>query len=315
MKTNITIFLIFIVAIILSACSFGLSSRQVGLDDSAWILTEINNDTTIIGNSPTLEFEGDMVSGTANCNLYSGSYKVEGETISFGPLARTEMYCMETEGVMDQEQTYLEILEAAQRFELVESGLIIFSDSGKTLTFQERSSISVVTSPLPAEQSNQELPTMTPEPDPTPIQSGGPPAGFKEYQDAVAGISIYIPESWTVTGVIDGEYAIFQSYPDDKYVGGEGREPSDTKCDLNIRPTGTRAEELIQQWQSDSMTTIVSEDEFTLHSGLMGQRFVIDSMGRATVFITELNQRVVLLTCFGDFALVDEIAVTLKTSE
>ena len=78
MKTNITIFPIFIVAIILSACSFGLSSSQVGLDDSAWILTEINNDTTIIGNSPTLEFEGDMVSGNASCNIYSGSYQVEG---------------------------------------------------------------------------------------------------------------------------------------------------------------------------------------------------------------------------------------------
>ena len=115
--------------------------------------------------------------------------------------------------------------------------------------------------------------------------------------------------------MVDGEYAIFQSYPEDKYVGGEGRDPGDTKCDLNIRPAGTHAEELVQQWQSDSMTTIVSEEEFTLQSGLTGQRFVIDSMGRATVFITELNQRVVILTCFGDFALVDEIAVTLKTSE
>jgi hypothetical protein len=38
-------------------------------------------------------------------------------------------------------------------------------------------------------------------------------------------------------------------------------------------------------------------------------------MGRAAVFITELDQRVVLLTCFGDFTLVDEIAATLKTSE
>jgi heat shock protein HslJ len=308
MKSNITILPIVIVAIILSACSFGLSSSQVGLDGSAWVLTTINNDTTIIGNSPTLEFESDMVSGNASCNLYSGSYRVDGDAISFGLLARTEMYCMEPENVMDQEQTYLEILGAAQRFELVENVLIISSGSGRTLTFQERSSISVATSPLPAEQSNQEPPTITAMP-------ADPPAGFKEYQDPVTGISIYIPENWTVTGVIDGEYAIFQSYPEDKYVGGEGRDPGDTKCDLNIRPLGTRAEELVRQWQSDSMTTIVSEDEFILHSGLKGQRFVIDSMGRATVFITELNKRVVLLTCFGDFTLVDEIAVTLNISE
>jgi hypothetical protein len=48
---------------------------------------------------------------------------------------------------------------------------------------------------------------------------------------------------------------------------------------------------------------------------LNGQRFVIDSMGRAIVFITEINQRVVLLTCFGDFSSVDEIAATLQAAE
>jgi hypothetical protein len=63
------------------------------------------------------------------------------------------------------------------------------------------------------------------------------------------------------------------------------------------------------------MTTIVSEAEFVYQSGLTGQRFVIDNMGRSTVFITEINQRVVLLTCFGDFSMVDEIAATLNTSE
>ena len=65
----------------------------------------------------------------------------------------------------------------------------------------------------------------------------------------------------------------------------------------------------------DGKYTIVSNDEFSFQSGLTGQRFVIDSMGRATVFITKINQRVVLLTCFGDFSSVDEIAATLKGLE
>lgn len=63
------------------------------------------------------------------------------------------------------------------------------------------------------------------------------------------------------------------------------------------------------------MTTIVSKESFSLQTGLMGQRFVIDSMGRATVFLTEINQRIVLLTCFGDFTPVDAIATTLNTLE
>jgi hypothetical protein len=142
-----------------------------------------------------------------------------------------------------------------------------------------------------------------------------PPGGFNPYQDPGTGISIYIPEDWIVTGIIAGEYAILQSYPEDNYIGGEGREEGDTKCDLNIRPEGDQVDDLIAQWQSDAMTTIVSEEKFSFQSGSTGQRFVIDSMGRATVFITELNQRVVLLTCFGDFTHVDEIAATLQAVE
>ena len=216
---------------------------------------------------------------------------------------------------MDQEQIYLEMLELGNRFNLVNGVLAIYFDSGNMLTFEAYDAIIVRTRSPYGKQLNQEPPVITSEPvDPTPIPDFDPPAGFKEYQDTVAGVSIYIPESWTVTGVMDGEYAIFQSYPEDKYVGGEGHDPGDTKCDLNIRPEGSRAEEMIQQWKADPMTTIVYEDEFILQSGVRGQKFIIDNMGRATVFVTELNQRAVLLTCFGDSALVDEIASTLKDS-
>ena len=142
-----------------------------------------------------------------------------------------------------------------------------------------------------------------------------PPAGFNPYQDPITGITIYIPNTWIVTGILEGEYAILQSYPEDKYVGGEMREPGDTKCDLSIRPLGERPDDLIQQWRSDGMTTIVSENDFILQSGLAAQRFEIDSMGLATVFITEIHQRTVLLTCFGDFTPVDEIAATLQALE
>ena len=89
-----------------------------------------------------------------------------------------------------------------------------------------------------------------------------PPEGWHPYQDPTNGISIYIPADWIVTGIIDGEFAILQSYPEDKYIGGEGREEGDTKCDLNIRSVGDQTEDLIAQWQSDAMTTIVSEGEF-----------------------------------------------------
>ena len=63
------------------------------------------------------------------------------------------------------------------------------------------------------------------------------------------------------------------------------------------------------------MTTILSEREIILSSGQPGFRFELNNMGRANALITEINGRVVVLTCFGDFTLFDEITETLKTSE
>ncbi|MCK5428352.1 MAG: hypothetical protein KAI94_02715, partial [Anaerolineales bacterium] len=76
------------------------------------------------------------------------------------------------------------------------------------------------------EQPSNISPTLTAEvQEPTPTPTYEPPAGYKEYHDSVVGISIYIPESWMVTGVVAGQYAILQSYPEDKYIGGEMLEP------------------------------------------------------------------------------------------
>lgn len=170
--------------------------------------------------------------------------------------------------------------------------------------------------PGPTQEPPLALPSPTPAiqpPTETPVVE--PPVGFIEYQDSEVGVSIYIPGSWTVTGVIAGQYAIFSSYPEDKYVGGGKRESGDTKCDLNIRPQGISADDLIQQWKSNDMTTILSEQEIILSSGEPGFRFELNNMGRANALITKINGRVVVMTCFGDFTLFDEIAVTLRTSE
>jgi hypothetical protein len=222
------------------------------------------------------------------------------------------MACLEPEGLIDQERIYLELFRVADQFELNEDVLTFFAESNPILAFEIESDEPVSMDPT-LEPENPVA--VDPVPSPTSLPVFTPPEGWNPYQDPITGISIYIPDGWIATGIIEGEYAILQSYPEDKYVGGEMREDGDTKCDLSIRPAGDRAEELIEGWKSDSMNTIVSDDEFIFQSGLIGRRFVIDSMGRATVFITEINQRVILLTCFGDFTRVDAIAMTLNIFE
>jgi hypothetical protein len=142
------------------------------------------------------------------------------------------------------------------------------------------------------------------------------PAGFRRYINGPSGVSLWVPESWTVIEPgPHGGSPILQSYPQDKYVGGEARQPGDTKCDLTIHTPGTRMADAIEQIRSSAHTTIISEQEITLQSGGSGTRLEVESMGHALSLVTEVNDRPVVLTCFGDLAAFDEIAVTLGTSE
>ncbi len=312
MKTREYIRIAILLVILLSSCSGNENKIEAQLQGKTWVLSTYNDTQPIAAHHPILEFEADQVSGTTGCNHYGGTYQIDEESIRFKGVFSTEMACLEPDGLMEQERSFLELLRTVDQFQLSENRLKFYAASQPVLVFKIQSDEPISTGPAIEPENSV---AVDPIPLPTSLPVFTPPEGWNHYQDQVTRISVSIPEDWIVTGIIEGEYAILQSYPEDKYVGGEMREAGDTKCDLSIRTEGERADELIEQWWSDSMTTIFSEGDFVSQSGLSGQRFVIDSMGRATVFITELNQRTVLLTCFGDFTLVDEIAVTLSVND
>ena len=132
------------------------------------------------------------------------------------------------------------------------------------------------------------------------------------YLDAATGIAIWVPESWTVVEPgANSTTTILQSYPEDKYIGGEPRQPGDTKCDMTIHPPDVSLEDVVPQNSADPPVTVVSEQEIVLNSGLPGTRFEVESMGRSVSLVTEVNERAVKLICFGELAPFDEIAVTL----
>ncbi|MFC1899914.1 DUF4382 domain-containing protein [Chloroflexota bacterium] len=107
-------------------------TEEAILEDTDWVLQsygELENLKGILtGTEITAEFassEG-TVEGSAGCNSYSGSYAVEDSQLSIpGPIAATVMYCEEPEGVMDQEQDYLEILQAAESYSVEDGELQI----------------------------------------------------------------------------------------------------------------------------------------------------------------------------------------------
>ncbi len=50
------------------------------------------------------------IGGSSGCNLYGGSWTSVGDSFTIGQVYSTEMYCMEPEGVMDQESAYFVLL-------------------------------------------------------------------------------------------------------------------------------------------------------------------------------------------------------------
>ena len=115
---------------------------EVALEDTIWVLESYGDpenlnavleDTEITINFISAEVK---MEGSASCNSYFGSYEVEGNQLSIpGPIGATEMYCMEPEGIMEQEQEYLAILQDAESYEIEDDQLQIVSGD-KVLVFK-----------------------------------------------------------------------------------------------------------------------------------------------------------------------------------
>ena len=112
---------------------------QTKLPGSRWILTEYDNGSgTVVpvlpGTTVSAEFgdEG-LLSGSAGCNGYSASYDVASNLINIDAIVMTEIYCMEPEGLMDQETQYLSNLEQSTAYAIVGDAMGLVNDEGAIL--------------------------------------------------------------------------------------------------------------------------------------------------------------------------------------
>jgi heat shock protein HslJ len=105
------------------------------LDGTSWTLFAYRKTKPISGTTITASFEEGQISGSAGCNTYFGSYKVQGEEITITDMGLTAMACLTPEGVMDQEQTIVGFLGNAQTYKLVDGQLLIYWTNHEALTF------------------------------------------------------------------------------------------------------------------------------------------------------------------------------------
>ena len=282
------------------------------LSSTAWQLIEMDGDIPLPDTSFTIEFSEVEVSGKAGCNTFSGSYTANEDLITLSDLYSTEMACMEPEGVMEQEQIFIGILGEASTLQMDSEQLTLMDGERRTLVFIKAGKVNP---DEPGADNRNDTIAATRNPEDQLSSTIERPSGHILFTDGITGISIFYPESWVVSEDMPGEYAILQSYPLDKYVGGEMLEAGDAKCDLYIQSENTKAEDLIAQWESDTMVEFNSMEAIELPNGVLTHRIVIESMGTTLVYVVELEPYVVTLTCFGEFEPVDEFAETLHVRD
>lgn len=122
----------------LSPCLFActkVAEDTIAIENTTWLLESYgekgNLQTVLEGTEITATFESaeDRVKGSAGCNSYFGDYQINDNELSIPMMAHTEMYCLEPEGVMEQETQYLSLLSAAESYEVSEGKLRITAGS------------------------------------------------------------------------------------------------------------------------------------------------------------------------------------------
>jgi len=101
----------------------------------SWTFEQVR-DRPVIDRSPAhIVFDADgTVAGSASCNRMTGSYTVEGGTLTLSPLAVTRRMCT-VEALMEQESRVLSALEDVAGWRM-ERGLLILVDADGQLLFR-----------------------------------------------------------------------------------------------------------------------------------------------------------------------------------
>jgi heat shock protein HslJ len=93
-----------------------LAAQSRSLAGTSWHATGINNGKQAVSSlvrdsTVTLNFGADGVAtGSAGCNNFRAPYTADGAKVSFGPAVATRKMCAQPEGVMEQEQNFLNAL-------------------------------------------------------------------------------------------------------------------------------------------------------------------------------------------------------------
>ena len=109
------------------------------LTHTEWTLTFYNNGrsglaTPLANTTATATFDPEVgVSGSAGCNNYRATYETNHDRLTIGPAASTRRLCAAPDGLMQQESTFLALLEEVATYTINGNELDLKNAEGKVL--------------------------------------------------------------------------------------------------------------------------------------------------------------------------------------
>jgi heat shock protein HslJ len=120
-----------------TANTAGQISGKDELAGPAWSLDQFGSPQKLsmaLGDPvPTIFFQKDgHFTGSTGCNRFNGSFTTDSFRVVFDSVAATKKMCSGQAGMLEQEQTILKTVETAQRYQITDGKLFLFS-SGDAL--------------------------------------------------------------------------------------------------------------------------------------------------------------------------------------
>jgi len=116
------------------------SSAPVAIGAGDWVLVSLGTQTMPADSTkrPTLRLDTGTLqaSGFAGCNRYTGTFSARGDSLTFGPVAATKMFCAATS---ELETAFLKALGETATYRVSDSELVLRTRDGQEARFKPAS--------------------------------------------------------------------------------------------------------------------------------------------------------------------------------
>jgi heat shock protein HslJ len=113
------------------------------LEDVQWSLISYadrkGNQVAVLPDTEiTILFTQNQVNGKTGCNRFFGIYQLREQRLTLIEAGITELFCMEPDGIMEQENTYVATLASVASFSIVNKRLQLIDEQGRTILIFRR---------------------------------------------------------------------------------------------------------------------------------------------------------------------------------